>query len=204
MATISLRNFTSLNVIVYAADGDSVVLPPNSVVEVDDKFDFSLDPNAVRLVTQVTELYTPPSEGGGSGGIPVTPVDNSVLAVIDAGAGYTTITLGENEVIGRLPDGTIGALTITDLPVDVDDVTQVGVLTRGSMTLATLTQTPDADSIRVFFNGMSLNLTEDYTVSYRTVTATAALNEIYGGSSTDGFGFDSSDEVKVIYRPKVD
>lgn len=128
---------------------------------------------------------------------------NSVLATGATADSLSAVSLSANTVLGRGATGNVTALTGSQLRsiAQVREVVDTGTLTSGSMTLITLSQTPrSATEIRVYINGILLRETTDYTVSGTTVTATSALNVSYGGTGTDGLGFENDDRVDVVYE----
>lgn len=138
----------------------------------------------------------------GNGGTGLSSIAAYSVMVTQGTASTTsTIALAANSVLGRSTGG-ITSLSSANIRAiaTVRPVTDVGTATNGSMTLLTLTQTPAATSgVAVFYRGVLLEPTTDYTISGTTVTATSALNVEYGGTGTDGQGFTTGDKVIAFY-----
>lgn len=203
---IYLRNITNGEVEVFSVDGDSMVLVPRSLTRVDNKFGFKLDPKKVRIVDVPVDPVGPIDPGIGTGGTDNLPTNIPANSILGTGATPDIIQatpIADGEVVGR-QDGNLVGIKISDLRVDVDTIEKVNNLIRGNMHLITTDTDPDDDSIEVYINGISLARNFDFDVNGRVMTATVHLNESYGGTGTDGLGFDDSDECRVVYRVKND
>lgn len=158
----------------------------------------------VTLGTVTTGVWSGTAVGVTKGGTGLTTVAaNTVLAAQGSADTVVAVGLTASTVLGRAATGNITAIAGTDLRVAAAarPVEDVGTLTASSMTLGTLSQTPAANStVVVSINGLILRPTTDYTISSTTVTATNALNVAYGGTGSDGAGFENDDVFVATYE----
>ena len=108
----------------------------------------------------------------------------------------TKVTFGATDLINKTEAQAIAATAAT---VSALRPPEVFSATNGSMTLATLSNTPVQVYV-VFHNMMAMVPGVDYTVSGNNIVATSAYNVSLGGVGTDGLGFESTDSIVVLYR----
>ncbi len=213
---------TALTFVQFSKASD--ILAGNGLSKTGNTIDVNVDGTSIEIVTdtlQIASAYVGQTSITTLGTITTGTWNGATIGVAYGGTGLTTISansvlasgatadtlspvaMSANTILGRGATGDVSALTSTQVRevAQVREVVDTGTLTSGSMTLATLTQTPrDATALRFYINGILLEPTTDYTVSGQTVTATNALNVAYGGTTNDGLGFENDDVFQAVYE----
>jgi hypothetical protein len=151
---------------------------------------------ALNLASSAAVTGTLAVTNGGTG---LSTIAANTVLIANSSDTISALAMGTNTLLGRKSGGVV-ALAAADIRELAGSRPggDVGTATSGSMDLLTLTQTPTSGTLQVFYRGIKL-LAENFTLVSNVVTATIALNESYGGTGSDGLGFDSQDSVEAIY-----
>jgi hypothetical protein len=126
------------------------------------------------------------------------PSITSQQATVVSQAGATVVTVYNGELysatINNDNSGVVNGST-TNSYLDVANCE------KNNMQLISLRYEPiNLPEVQVWFNGLLLQYLIDYTIVNGVIFATNSLNVQYGGTTNDGAGFASSDEITALYN----
>ena len=137
------------------------------------------------------------------GGIGLNGVSKNSIVYADANDSFSELGILDNSFVGRIDGSDVQNVSLQDIGNKINPgfVADSGTATNGSMTLLQLSQDPsDKTVVQISINGIDLNYNADFTIdNSRNVIATQSLNEAYGGTGTDGSGFEDTDLVYAYY-----
>ena len=137
------------------------------------------------------------------GGVGLNTINKNSIVYSDANDNYSELGILDNNLVGRIDGSDVKNVSLQDIGNKINPgfVADSGTATNGSMTLIQLTQDPnDKSVVQVSINGIDLSYNTDFTIdNSRNVIATQSLNEAYGGTGTDGSGFEDTDGIYAYY-----
>ena len=184
--------------------GEILVLAGEQTAVIEVRFTANIDLTKILILEGVALTPpTPPPPGGSQ--FPANVPPYSILATQGTANQFAVVSFPADSILVRDGTGLIEAIDqsvfIANIVANLGgDTTFNGTLVQGTMTLIDLAPILiQPASAKLYINGLRIapNL---FTVVGTQVLATVALNEAYGGTGTDGLGFQNGWTITLDYR----